>query len=180
MDWFLRNDRERFFAYVDAVKALVPGVTDIRIATPDPSTRRIDLVREGGWVTPADDASSGVRLLLLFLALAWHPSPPDLVLIEEPENGLHPERIREMMALLRGLTEGAHAPAPVQVVLTTHSPYVLSCVRIPQDQVLVFERHEDGSCGAKPLDPDRVRPFLDDFGLGEVWANEGEAGLVAP
>lgn len=178
VDWMLRRDRSRFFGFVDAARSLVPGLVDVHVATPKSSMRRIDLEVEGGWVSPADDASAGVRLLLFFLALAWHPTPPDLVLIEEPENGLHPARLREVMDLIRGLVEGRHAPKQIQVVLTTHSPYLLSCVNVPEDQVLVFRRDADGSCTAEPVDMERIQPFLADFGLGEIWSNLGEAGLV--
>jgi predicted ATPase len=178
VDWMLRRDRPRFFGFVDAVRALVPGVTDVEVATPGASQRSLQLVAEGGWAHPADNASAGVRLLLSFLALAWHPTPPALVLVEEPENGFHPERLQEVMALLRGLVTGQHAPAPVQVVLTTHSPYLLSRVEVPQDQVLVFSRGADGACTAQPVGLQKIRPFLPDFALGEIWSNLGDAGLV--
>ncbi len=178
VDWMLRRDRTRFFAFVDAACALIPGLKDLHISTPTAAERRIDLEAENGWTHPADEGSAGVRLLLFFLALAWHPTPPDVVLIEEPENGLHPARLREVMALIRGLVDGVHAPKRIQVVLTTHSPYLLSCVRVPDDQVLVFSRGADGACTAQPLDAERLAPFLEDFALGELWSNLGEAGLV--
>lgn len=126
----------------------------------------------------ADQGSAGVRLMLFFLGLAWHPEPPELVLLEEPENGLHPKRLAEVMGLLRGLTEGVHAQRRTQVVLTTHSPYLLDCVDPVRDGILVFQRDGEGRCSAAPLDPARISAFLDDFGLGEIWSNEGEQGLV--
>ncbi|MEZ4241329.1 MAG: ATP-binding protein [Myxococcota bacterium] len=127
---------------------------------------------------PADEGSAGVKLLIYFIVLAWLAEPPGLILVEEPETGLHPQRLAEVMGLLRGLTEGRHAPQPVQVVLTTHSPYLLDSVDPATDQVLVFSRRPDGSCTAAPLDAASLAPFLRDFGLGELWTNEGEARLV--
>lgn len=179
LDWMLRRDRQRFFGFVDAVRAAVPGVVDLEIGSPTKDTRSVVLVGEDGLKHNPTGGSAGVRLLLVFLALAWHPEPPELVLVEEPENGFHPERLREVMDLLRGLVTGQHAPRPVQVVLTTHSPYVLSCVEVPRDQVLVFRRQDDGSCTASPVDLERVRPYLPDFALGEIWSNLGDAGLVS-
>jgi predicted ATPase len=178
IDWMLRRDRRRFHSFVEAVRALVPGVTDVEVSTPTADQRSLQLVIEGGWTHPADGASAGVRLLLSFLALAWHPTPPELVLIEEPENGFHPERLEEVMRLIRGLVTGQHAPVPVQVVLTTHSPYLLSCIEVPQDQVLVFSRGADGACTAKPIGLEKIRPFQPGFALGEIWSNLGDAGLV--
>ena len=35
-----------------------------------------------------------------------------------------------------------------------------------------------GSRTAEPADAERLKVFLDEFMLGEVWYNEGEEGLV--
>jgi predicted ATPase len=178
LDYLLRRDRERFFAFVDAMRGLVPGLKEVEIATPDPSKRRVDLVVERGLRLPADQASAGVRLLVFFVALAYHPSPPKLILLEEPENGVHPKRLGDVMRLLREVSQGVHGDHAAQIILTTHSPHLLDYVDLTQDQVLVFHRNEDGSRGAQPVDAERLKTFLDEFMLGEVWYNEGEAGLT--
>ena len=64
-------------------------------------------------------------------------------------------------------------------MLTTHSPFLLDLVDLARVQVLVFRRNEDGSRTAEPADAERLRVFLDEFQLGEVWLNQGEPGLVA-
>ena len=79
-------------------------------------------------------------LLFFFVALAHHPNPPHVALIEEPETGVHPKRLRDIVELLRGLTRGEFAGRAVQAVLTTHSPYLLDHVTLPEDQVIVFRR----------------------------------------
>jgi predicted ATP-dependent endonuclease of OLD family len=71
-----------------------------------------------------------------------------------------------------------HGDHAAQIILTTHSPHLLDYVDLTQDQVLVFHRNEDGSRGAQPVDAERLKTFLDEFMLGEVWYNEGEAGLT--
>ena len=45
--------------------------------------------------------------------------------------------------------------------------------------MLVFRRNDDGSRTCEPADAERLKNFLDEFMLGEVWYNEGEDGLVA-
>jgi len=179
LDFLLRRDRKRFFAIVDVLRKLAPGLQEIEIATPHPSKRRLDLVIENGFRIQAQNASAGLRLLIFFVALAYHPVPPKLVLLEEPENGIHPKRLKEVVELLRFLTESGHGYHPVQVVVTTHSPYLLDFIDVTKDQVLVFRREQDGSRVAEPADSERMKVFLDEFMLGEVWYNEGEKGLVA-
>ena len=88
-------------------------------------------------------------------------------------------RCRAMEYEVREVTKGEHGDHAAQVVLTTHSPHLLDYVDLSTDQVLVFSRNDDGSRGIAPADPARLKTFLDDFQLGEVWFNEGEQGLVA-
>ena len=177
LDYLFRHQAQVFHRFKEALIHRVPGVTDVQIATPEPATRRVDLVIERGVRMYADHASTGVRSLIFFLALAHHPKPPPLILIEEPETGLHPKRLEDVVGLLRSITRGVHGTAS-QVVLSTHSPYLLDCVDLAQDQVLVFRRMEDGSRTAEAADEERLKRFLDEFKLGEVWFNQGEGGLV--
>ena len=83
------------------------------------------------------------------------------------------------MALLKGITRGEHADNPAQVILSTHSPYLLDSVDPKEDRVLIFQRLDDGSRTATPADTKRLELFLDEFMLGEVWYNQGEEGMVA-
>lgn len=115
-------------------------------------------------------------MLIFFVALAYHPTPPELLLVEEPDSGVHPGRLADIMRLLREITQGKHGDRGAQVVLTTHSPYLLDLVDIEQDQVLVFRRNDDGTRTAEAVDAKRLELFLDEFKLGEVWFNQGEAG----
>lgn len=179
LDHILRIDLERFVRIRDAMRAMVPGFCDLKIITPTPATRKIVFVIEDGFGMPAEFASAGIRLLLFFIALVYHPNPPDIILLEEPETGLHPKRLADVVKLLRNITQGMHGGHAAQVILTTHSPYLLDCVDPEQDQVLVFQRLSDGSRTAMPIDAARIKEHFDGFLLGEVWFNEEEAGLIA-
>ncbi|MGL4554654.1 MAG: AAA family ATPase, partial [Gemmataceae bacterium] len=177
-DYLLRQQRQRFFAAKEALLKLIPGLVDLNIGTPTPQERRIDLLLEGGFSLPADEASAGVRLMLTFVALAYHPTPPRVILLEEPETGVHPRRLAEIVSLLRAITRGEHGERPAQVIMTTHSPHLLSFIDADEDQVLVFRRQPDGARTADPVDREKLKVFMDEFTLGEVWFNEGEEGLV--
>lgn len=179
LDFFLRNDRKRFDDIEAAVREHVSGVESLNIPTPgNPNQRSIDLVIDGGLRIPAENASAGVRLMLFFITLAYHPEPPKLILFEEPENGVHPRRLIDIMKLLREVTAGKHGQS-AQIVMTTHSPYLLDSVDPNKDQVLVFRRRDDGGRTAEAPDAERLKVFLEEFMLGEVWFNQGEEGLVA-
>ena len=86
---------------------------------------------------------------LRFLALAILEMDPDaqgLLCFEEPENGIHPERISAMLRLLKDLcvdtTEAVGPDNPLrQVIVNTHSPAVVGFVE--DDDLLVATRRED-------------------------------------
>ncbi len=77
----------------------------------------------------AQQVSDGAILFLGILALAHLPEPPPLLLIEEPENGIYPRRLEEVVRLLKQLVERTDGEPFPQIILSTHSPYVLSSSR---------------------------------------------------
>lgn len=179
LDYWNRKDHRRKVAVESAMRSLVAGLRELTIGSPDPQSRRIDFVVEDQIEINGNEASAGVRLLLFFVSIAHHPDPPGIILIEEPETGIHPRRLADVMKLLRAVANGGLGGKSAQVILTTHSPYLLDCVDLDTDQVLVFRRENDGSRTAEAVDRARLSTFLDEFMLGEVWFNRGEEGLVA-
>jgi predicted ATPase len=121
-------------------------------------------------------ASDGAVLLLGFLALMYSPKPPNVLLIEEPENGIHPKRLIEVAKLLRQFVE-REENAP-QIIMTTHSPYLLS--EFQPEEVTLMRRQPDGSAKAFPLrDAPHIRERMGDgFYLGELWYNLNEEDLL--
>jgi len=102
------------------------------------------------------------------------PQPPRLLLVEEPENGIHPKRIEDVLGLLRELVSEQDQ---TQVVMTTHSPYVVDLFK--PEEVTICRRDSDGATIAHQLATSKtVREQLDIFSLGEIWAAEGEDNLI--
>lgn len=180
LDYLLRRNRKSFDEFVREVCDRIPGVEDVHVSSPLAEERGIDLVIEKGYRIPGERLSNGIRLILFFLTLRYHPAPPGIVLIEEPENGVHRARLAEIVKLLRDMTQESAPGRRVQVILTTHSPHLLDHIDPEKDQVLVFQRSDDGSRTVNEVDQSRLGPFLDEFMLGEVWFNTQEEGLVKP
>jgi len=135
--------------------------------------------RDGARVR-AQQASDGVILFLGFLAVAHLPEPPNLLLIEEPENGIYPKRLGQVITLLKelvGRTDGVRFP---QIIMSTHSPYVLSFFE--PEEVTFLSRPADDPAGpvrARPMrDAPNIRERMGDgFYLGELWYNLSEEDL---
>jgi len=132
--------------------------------------------REGGFVR-ASQASDGAMLFLGFLSLFHTPRPPKLLLIEEPENGIYPKRLAEVIGILKYVTGSTPHPMIPQIILTTHSPYILT--DFSPEEVTVMSR-VGSSCIARPLrDAPHIHERLSggDFYLGELWYNLSEEEL---
>ena len=116
---------------------------------------------------PATRLSDGTIRFMAILALLLSPFPPPLLCIEEPELGLHPDAVGLLSDLL------ISAATRTQLVVTTHSDILISCLSDQANSVLVCE-HRGGTV-IERIDPDKVQHWLDKYRLGEVW-RIGELG----
>lgn len=125
---------------------------------------------------PASLASDGAMLLLAYLALAYSDTP-DILLIEEPENGLHPSRLKMVLDLLRKISRGEVGNRKRQVILTTQSPILLNYAE--PEEVRIVRRNAEGATEVTPFTAaPGVRGMLEEFAIGELWFLLGEDGLL--
>jgi predicted ATPase len=95
---------------------------------------------------PARSLSDGTLRFLALSVLELDTTAQGLICLEEPENGIHPERIPAMLHLLQDIATDPNEPVddtnPLrQVIVNTHSPAVVS--EVPEDSLLVAELKED-------------------------------------
>jgi hypothetical protein len=133
-----------------------------------------------GQTIRAQQASDGAILFLGFLALTYLPDPPNLLLIEEPETGVYPKRLGEVVTLLKHLVNRAEGMCFPQIIMTTHSPYILSFFE--PEEVTLLSRPSgapDAPVRAQPLrDAPNIRERMgNEFYLGELWYNLSEGEL---
>jgi putative ATP-dependent endonuclease of OLD family len=87
-----------------------------------------------------------------------------LLLVEEPEAHLHPQLQERVMDLLKDHSDASQADKRVQVVLTTHSPSLVSTARI-EDMTLVHKAQAFplavGKTKLKRTDYSFLRRFID-------------------
>ncbi|GAB3575880.1 hypothetical protein GCM10027578_40690 [Spirosoma luteolum] len=102
----------------------------------------------------ASEVSEGVLYFVALLCIINQPNPPKLLLLEEPEKGIHPRRIREVMDFIFRLAE----EKDVQVILTTHNEHVLDEFATRPEAVFVFDKDDDGATYVKNLQRDIIDP----------------------
>jgi predicted ATPase len=132
---------------------------------PEPGTKVLGVEEKDGRVYGAEDMSDG---LLLFIGLAvaaqLKAGTRGVLAIEEPERGIHPRRLRDLVDHLLRL-----ASAGMQVVLTTHSPTLLDEFRDSPESVLIFDRDDQGTHVTRLSDRPDWAKELKGASLGELW-----------
>ena len=149
----------------------------IRLRYPDKSFAKIGLLDNQKRTFWAEDLSEGILYFLALLAIIRQPHPPQLLLLEEPEKGIHPRRIREVLDLIFELAE----EKDIQVIMTTHSPLVVDRFSDIPESVFILEKPENETI-VKNLQRDVIEPMNEKFreageepipyteALGEHWA----------
>ena len=127
-------------------------------------------VRERLYAEALSDGS--LRLIALVTALLQPPKLlPDVMLIDEPELGLHPSAISLVAELIKSVSVRS------QVIVATQSPLLVDHVE-PED-VLVAERKRGGTHVTR-LESERLGPWLDDYSLGQLWEMNELGGTPRP
>ncbi|MCC6899951.1 MAG: AAA family ATPase [Polyangiaceae bacterium] len=162
---------ERIF---EALRTRVPRLERV-LAEAMPDGRLLLQLKDAPFDRPVLSrfASDGTLKMLAYLVVLYDPEPPRFIGIEEPENFLHPRLLPELAEECRAATERS------QLVVTTHSPFLLDAIR--PDEVRVLYRNDAGYTEAvRAADIQGVQEFLDEgASLGQLWL-EGRFGVGDP
>ena len=113
--------------------------------------KRFGLRDKSGKTYWAEELSEGTIYFLALLAIVHQPDPPKVLLLEEPEKGIHPRRIAEVMDLIFKLAE----EKDIQIIMTSHSTQVVDAFQDIPESVFVFDM-EDGETKIKNLQTDII------------------------
>lgn len=100
----------------------------------------------------ADELSEGTLYFLALICIINQPNPPKLLLLEEPEKGIHPRRIWEVMKFIFQLAE----EKDIQIILTTHNEHVVNAFSSTPEAVFVFDKDEEGATHVRNLQRDII------------------------
>lgn len=141
---------------------------DLKNFLGDKTFKRIGLANSEQDITYwADELSEGTLYFLALLCIINQPNPPKLLLLEEPEKGIHPRRIREVMNFIFRLAE----EKDVQIILTTHNEHVLDDFATRPESVFVFDKDDEGATYVRNLHTDIIEPTNQrnrELGLDEI------------
>lgn len=111
--------------------------------------------------------SDGSLRFLILLSILLNPNRGSLILLDEPETGLHPDMIHTVGSLIKSAGQTS------QLIAATHSPLLLNSFEV--DDVLVFEKDEHNQSRAEFKSEDSFPAWQEGFTTGQLWL-QGKIG----
>lgn len=158
----------------DQFRARFPFATVV-LRRPNAAAKALGVRLDDGTEIGADAMSEGMLYYLAFLVLT-EIARPAIFLVEEPENGLHPSRIADVVGLLRAIAEDPKRPA--QVLIATHSPLVVNELR--SNEVTVVTRDAQGTRAIPIAETPNFEKRRKVYELGELWLSYANGRDEAP
>ncbi len=159
------QDVSAFNGIIETLQYVLPYARDLQPKITSELERSIYLqLTEANFKVPGWLLSTGTLRVLALLTVLRHPNPPPLIVIEEIENGLDPRTIHLIVDEIRSIVESGSS----QVILTTHSPYLLDL--LPLSQIVLVERDSTGQpIFSRPADQKSLNDWAEQFSPGKLY-----------
>lgn len=150
---------------LSTIRLIAPFFDDFDLEPANPNEKDIIL----NWRDKGSDQvfgphqlSDGTLRAICLVTLLMQPESdlPDLIIVDEPELGLHPYALNMLAALFK------KASHHTKVLISTQSSSFLD--NFDPEDVIVVNREGKESKFERP-DPAKLEAWLEDFNLGEVW-----------
>lgn len=164
----LHNERPKTFDKIeDMLKQAIPQIDELLTPLTEGGDTYV-AIREKGFDSPFDyfQVSDGTLRLLAYIT-AITANEPKLICFEEPENFIHPRLFELLVEILKRSDK--------QIILSTHSPYLVDWVE-PGD-VIIVEKRDQETVAKRIKEVDKLKRHLGEMGLGELLYS-GEVGGV--
>lgn len=107
------------------------------------------------------DLSDGTIRFIALAVLFLQPHLPQVIIIDEPELGLHPVAIQKLAGMIK-----AAASKGTQIIIATQSTDLVS--HFAPDEVITVNQVE-GATTMERLDAETLSSWLEDYSLGDLW-----------
>lgn len=169
----LQQNEPRYYSrIVETIRLILPFFADFEL---EPENSRLLLKwreQSSDRVFNASQAADGMLRAMALVTLLLQPERdlPDVLILDEPELGLHPYAINLVGGLIRGVSE------KTQVIVATQSMALVDCFE-PND-IVVVEREQRESKFCR-LDGRALEEWLKNYSLSELWEKNVLGGRPA-
>jgi predicted ATPase len=108
----------------------------------------------------AHHLSDGTIRFICLATLLMNPMRPSTIIIDEPELGLHPYAVKILASLLD------EAAQRTQLIVATQCAQLVDEM---ESEDVIITSMEDGVSKFERLDPEKLKPWLEDYSLSELW-----------
>jgi predicted ATPase len=162
--YFLQEKRPRHLSLIeDTVRQIAPFFGKFQLAPSrlNPSKIRLEWQEQGNDAYfNASSLSDGTLRFICLAVLLLQPEIPPLVLLDEPELGLHPAAITMLANMLSSASERT------QVIVASQSVTLVN--QLTPEDVWTVDR-EDGQSVFRQLNSADRSEWLENYSLGELW-----------
>jgi len=109
----------------------------------------------------ASHLSDGTLRMICLITLFLQPNPPKIIILDEPELGLHPFALTVLSDLIKKVSK-----EEVQVIISTQSVPLIENFTI--DDIIIVEKQGRESTFKRP-DKEFLKDWIDEYTLGELW-----------
>ena len=154
---------DRFAAWVAHVRTALPQITGISVREREDDHHAYFRVQyEAGFEVTSSGLSEGTLRILALTLIAYIDDAPRFLVVEEPENSVHPQGIETVMQSLRSLYDR-------QVWVSTHSPVVLATTEL--SELLITRLARSGAASVIPGEQHpRLASWKGAIDLGSLFA----------
>ena len=176
---YLRPDAANIAPYLYKIKTKFNEtyqeiIDSIRMVTPFFDDFILEPVKKGekekinlSWLQKGSDYpmqpyhfSDGTIRFICLVAALIQPNYPSVILIDEPELGLHPYAVDVLAELIKAASE------ETQVIISTQSPALVNS--FDPDDIVIVDR-KDGASTFNRLNKQELDNWLEEYTLGELW-----------
>lgn len=150
--------------WISHLRTSLQTLKDIQIVRrPDDLHTYLKVKYESGLEVPSWAISDGTLRLLAMTLLAYAPNVSGPILIEEPENGIHPRALETVYQSLSSMYD-------IQVLVATHSPLLVGLA--DTNQLLCFALTDEGTADVRSGDEHPgLRDWQREVDLGTLFAS---------
>ena len=164
--YMLRETQEPYYRRIlDTIRLAAPFLDDFVIEPLELNPNNVILNwrdRARGETFGPHQLSDGTLRFIALTTLLLQPEDrlPKLIVIDEPELGLHPFALNVLAGLLRSASHDA------QIIVATQSARLVDEFQ-PED--IIVADHHDGASEFRRLNSDDLSVWLEDYSVGTLW-----------
>jgi predicted ATPase len=165
--YYLQERHTKLFSRIEkTIKSIAPYIDHLILKPNKLNPKEIELRwKEKGDLNSNFSAyqfSDGTLRFIALTTVLMQPEPPAVIVIDEPELGLHPQAIQKLAGLLK------MAASKTQLIISTQSVNLVDCFDI-NDIVTVDRSIDENQSVFKRLDEKNLKGWLEEHTLGELW-----------